>query len=250
MAVVGWRKLGILMTLATLSGVHSAPAQAPAPAPDCSNVVLSLAGCFAYVSAGSTAAKPEKDCCAGLKSVLKEGVETSGVYCLCDAFKNGEKEYDVKLNMSKAVGLPLACNVTFSLKDSCHIELATAPVPAHSPTAISPSPSVPGTPGTLVPGTPSSGTGAGEAPSAQAPGSSGSSSSSSSSLLTTPVALLVLTAIFVHERRLVAEFQAAEGRKMRGNLWEFDWAVVAEIGAGNGDIGCRRWWGARQLPES
>ncbi|KAM7474389.1 hypothetical protein LguiB_021632 [Lonicera macranthoides] len=54
------------------SGAHHA---APAPAVDCSSVILNLADCLSFVTAGSTVKKPERSFCSELKIVLKTNAE-------------------------------------------------------------------------------------------------------------------------------------------------------------------------------
>ncbi|KAM7485743.1 hypothetical protein LguiA_001755 [Lonicera macranthoides] len=48
---------------------------APAPAVDCSSVILNLADCLSFVTAGSTVKKPKWSFCSGLKTVLKTDAE-------------------------------------------------------------------------------------------------------------------------------------------------------------------------------
>uniref|UniRef100_A0A3B6ISS3 Bifunctional inhibitor/plant lipid transfer protein/seed storage helical domain-containing protein n=1 Tax=Triticum aestivum TaxID=4565 RepID=A0A3B6ISS3_WHEAT len=96
----------LLAALATVvAHVDSATVAAPAPAVDCSDALISLAGCLSYVQEGSTVATPEKSCCSGLKDVVKKEVA-----CLCQAFQGGQ-DYGVTLNMTKALQLPGACKV-------------------------------------------------------------------------------------------------------------------------------------------
>ncbi|PWA78984.1 hypothetical protein CTI12_AA209090 [Artemisia annua] len=103
---------------------------APAPAADCSTVILSMADCLSYVTAGSTVKKPEGTCCSGLKTVLKTDAE-----CLCEAFKNSA-QLGVSLNVTKAMGLPQACKINAPSATNCGMSLGTGMAPAQSPMAM------------------------------------------------------------------------------------------------------------------
>ncbi|KAL0384493.1 UNVERIFIED_CONTAM: Non-specific lipid-transfer protein-like protein [Sesamum radiatum] len=151
--------------------VSAAGHSAPAPAVDCSSLILNMADCLSYVTAGSTSKKPEGTCCSGLKTVVKTDAD-----CLCEAFKNSA-QLGVTLNVSKALGLPAACHVSAPSISNCGLSTGIGAAPALSPLALSPS-SI---------GAPTTGIGANEAAPAPAPGSSGSST------LTTSIESLVLT---------------------------------------------------------
>lgn len=88
-------------------------AAAPAPAVDCSSLVLNMADCLSYVTVGGTAKKPANACCSGLKTVLKTDAD-----CLCEAFKNSA-QFGVTLNVSKALTLPDACHVSGPSVSNC-----------------------------------------------------------------------------------------------------------------------------------
>ncbi|KAK6916076.1 Bifunctional inhibitor/plant lipid transfer protein/seed storage helical domain [Dillenia turbinata] len=112
----------------------SSPVQSPAPSADCSSLILSLSDCLSYVSNGSTATKPEKTCCAGLKSVLKANPE-----CLCEGFKSSA-QLGVVLNVTKALTLPSACHVSSPPLSDCRLSLTPTGSPAESPSiAVTPS---------------------------------------------------------------------------------------------------------------
>lgn len=114
MAVLGSRLLHLFCMLFALSAaVASAAHSAPAPAVDCSSLVLNMADCLSFVTAGSTAAKPEGTCCSGLKTVLK-----TGATCLCEAFRNSA-QLGVTLNVTKALSLPTACHVSAPSVSNC-----------------------------------------------------------------------------------------------------------------------------------
>uniref|UniRef100_A0A6P4AG19 non-specific lipid-transfer protein-like protein At2g13820 isoform X1 n=1 Tax=Ziziphus jujuba TaxID=326968 RepID=A0A6P4AG19_ZIZJJ len=102
-------KLSLLLcaVVAIFSAVDYAECgSAPAPAVDCSSLILSMADCLSFVSNGSTVTKPEGTCCAGLKTVLK-----ADAACLCEAFKSSA-QLGVVLNVTKASTLPAACKVS------------------------------------------------------------------------------------------------------------------------------------------
>ncbi|MED6123797.1 Non-specific lipid transfer protein GPI-anchored 31 [Stylosanthes scabra] len=109
---------------------------APAPAVDCSSLVLTMADCLSFVTNGSTTTKPEGNCCSGLKSVLKTAPQ-----CLCEAFKSSA-QFGVVLNVTKAVSLPAACKVSAPSASNCGLSEAPASAPGlspQSPAAVSPS---------------------------------------------------------------------------------------------------------------
>ncbi|CAL9123113.1 unnamed protein product, partial [Musa acuminata var. zebrina] len=96
--------------------------RAPAPSMDCSSALLSLADCLTFVEIGSTEAKPQAQCCSALKKVVKEAAAA----CLCDAFKEGAT-FGVKLNMTRAMGLPSSCGVSTSHFSKCKSAVAASP---------------------------------------------------------------------------------------------------------------------------
>ncbi|KAK6156898.1 hypothetical protein DH2020_011146 [Rehmannia glutinosa] len=176
-----------LFSAAAISAAHSAPA----PAVDCSSLVLNMADCLSYVTAGGTAKKPEGMCCSGLKTVLKTNAE-----CLCEAFQNSA-QLGVTLNMTKALGLPAACHVSAPSVSNCALSTSPGAAPglafiialvekgcrprsALSPMALSPS---------SVAGAPTAGIGANEAAPTPTPGNSASFA------LTAPIELLVFTTV-------------------------------------------------------
>ncbi|KAL4556013.1 hypothetical protein LXL04_038648 [Taraxacum kok-saghyz] len=109
---------------------------APAPAADCSTVILNMADCLSYVTAGSTVKKPEGTCCPGLKSVLKTNAQ-----CLCEAFKNSA-QLGVSLNVTKALALPAACNIKAPSVSNCGMSLGTATAPVQAPMAVGEAPTM------------------------------------------------------------------------------------------------------------
>ncbi|KAG8368694.1 hypothetical protein BUALT_Bualt15G0072300 [Buddleja alternifolia] len=157
----------ICVFIAVFVAVVSAAPAAPA---DCSSVILNMADCLSYVTLTGTAQKPEGRCCAGLKTVI-----TTKPDCLCESFKNSAK-LGVTLNMSKALGLPAACQVIVPNASNCGVSVGTGAAPAVP--AVSPTPAT-GAPTTTT-------TEATNAPAAHAPtpASSGSSALATSVVLT------------------------------------------------------------------
>ncbi|CAI9765355.1 unnamed protein product [Fraxinus pennsylvanica] len=165
----------VLFFIALFTTVQSTSHSAPAPAVDCSSLVLNLADCLSFVTSGSTTKKPEGSCCSGLKTVLKADAE-----CLCEAFKNSA-QLGVTLNVTKALTLPAACHVSAPSVSNCGLTVAGA-APALSPMALSP---------TAVPGAPTTSIAPNELAPAPAPGLA--LGSSGSSALAISVGFLVLS---------------------------------------------------------
>ncbi|KAL3538621.1 hypothetical protein ACH5RR_001987 [Cinchona calisaya] len=133
---------------------------APAPAVDCSSLVLNMADCLSFVTSGSTVKKPEGTCCSGLKTVLKTDAQ-----CLCEAFKNSA-QLGVTLNVTKAFTLPSACHVSAVSVSNCGLSIGSGAAPALSPISGSPS---------TTAAAPTTFSGSNEIAPVPAPGSSGSS---------------------------------------------------------------------------
>ncbi|KAG8097187.1 hypothetical protein GUJ93_ZPchr0013g36692 [Zizania palustris] len=115
---VAWSSSLLLLSALAVVRVDAAAggnsAEAPAPAADCTDALLSLAGCLSYVQEGSTVARPDAPCCSGLKEVVKKEVA-----CLCQAFQ-GSQDFGVTLNVTKALQLPAACKVKTPPFSKCH----------------------------------------------------------------------------------------------------------------------------------
>ncbi|KAA0031495.1 hypothetical protein IC582_000271 [Cucumis melo] len=107
----------------------SAANDAPAPAVDCSSLILNMADCLSFVSNDSTTTKPQGTCCSGLKTVLKADAD-----CLCEAFKNSA-QLGVVLNVTKALSLPAACKVSAPAASNCKLSISPASSPAVTPSA-------------------------------------------------------------------------------------------------------------------
>ncbi|XP_057464384.1 non-specific lipid transfer protein GPI-anchored 31-like [Actinidia eriantha] len=129
----------LLLSVLAISVV--ANAGSPAPAVDCSTVVVSMADCLTYVTGASSVTKPEGNCCLGLKTVLK-----SNPQCLCETFKNSA-QFGITLNVTKALSLPVACHVSAPSVSNCGLSLVAGAAPATSPvSAVSPIPGGPTSP--------------------------------------------------------------------------------------------------------
>ncbi|GFY89154.1 bifunctional inhibitor/lipid-transfer protein/seed storage 2S albumin superfamily protein [Actinidia rufa] len=126
----------LLLSVLAISVVSNAGS--PAPAVDCSTVVVSMADCLTYVTGASSVTKPEGNCCSGLKTVLK-----SNPQCLCETFKNSA-QFGITLNVTKALSLPAACHVSAPSVSNCGLSLVAGAVPAATPaSAVSPIPGGP-----------------------------------------------------------------------------------------------------------
>ncbi|XP_050376884.1 non-specific lipid transfer protein GPI-anchored 31-like [Argentina anserina] len=112
-----------LLLLAICGGHCASPPAAPAPAVDCSSLILNMADCLSFVSNDSKTQKPEGTCCTGLKTVLK-----ADAACLCEAFKSSA-QMGITLNMTKAMSLPAACKVSAPSAANCGLSVAPAGAP-------------------------------------------------------------------------------------------------------------------------
>ncbi|RLN38811.1 non-specific lipid-transfer protein-like protein [Panicum miliaceum] len=167
----------LLAATARVDGATGTAAPAPAPSADCTNALLSLAGCLSYVQEGSTVATPDPTCCSGLRDVVR-----GEVACLCQVFQGGQN-LGISLNMTKALQLPAACKVKTPPVSKCHVSVpgvpTASPVPAPSAGApfFSQSPSSPAPSGSPA----AEGTGIASSTPAPSPARSGAASLSSSS---------------------------------------------------------------------
>ncbi|KAG2301067.1 hypothetical protein Bca4012_059188 [Brassica carinata] len=119
--------LFILLSIPSVLGASHHHTAAPAPAADCSTLILNMADCLSFVSAGGTEAKPASSCCNGLKTVLKTDAE-----CLCEAFKSSAS-LGVTLNMTKAATLPAACKLHAPSMAACGLSVAPTMAPGLAP---------------------------------------------------------------------------------------------------------------------
>ncbi|CAK9309208.1 unnamed protein product [Citrullus colocynthis] len=120
--------LALAIVAVHFSAVYAAH-DAPAPAVDCSSLILNMADCLSFVSNDSTTTKPQGSCCTGLKTVLKADAD-----CLCEAFKNSA-QLGVVLNVTKALSLPAACKVSAPAASNCKLSISPAGSPAVTPSA-------------------------------------------------------------------------------------------------------------------
>ncbi|CAL4921240.1 unnamed protein product [Urochloa decumbens] len=114
MAMLALAALLLATTAVRVDGATAAAAPAPAPSADCTDALLSLAGCLSYVQEGSTVTTPDPSCCSGLKDVVRNEVA-----CLCQVFQGGQN-LGISLNMTKALQLPAACKVKTPPVSRCH----------------------------------------------------------------------------------------------------------------------------------
>ncbi|KVI10947.1 non-specific lipid-transfer protein-like protein At5g64080 [Cynara cardunculus var. scolymus] len=124
----------VVMNVCLVESAHHTGA--PAPAADCSTVILNMADCLSYVTAGSTVKKPEGTCCSGLKTVLKTDAE-----CLCEAFKNSA-QLGISLNVTKALDLPSACHINAPSATKCGMSIGSGASPVQSPMAVGQAPNM------------------------------------------------------------------------------------------------------------
>ncbi|CAM8944963.1 unnamed protein product [Rhodiola kirilowii] len=112
---------------------HLAPAPSPTAA-DCSELIMNMADCLTYVSSGSGVTKPEGNCCAGLKTVLRTRAE-----CLCEGLKSSS-QMGIVLNVTKAATLPAACSLSAPSVSNCRLNAVTGPAaaPVGAPTGLLP----------------------------------------------------------------------------------------------------------------
>ncbi|KAJ0238271.1 Non-specific lipid transfer protein GPI-anchored 31 [Hirschfeldia incana] len=115
----------LLLSIPFVLGASRHHTPAPAPAVDCSMLILNMADCLSFVSAGGTETKPASSCCSGLKTVLKTDAE-----CLCEAFKSSAS-LGVTLNMTKATTLPTACKLHAPSIAACGLSAAPTMAPGN-----------------------------------------------------------------------------------------------------------------------
>ncbi|CAN6285364.1 unnamed protein product [Urochloa humidicola] len=164
----------LLLATAAVRVDGATAAAAPAPAADCTDALMSLAGCLGYVQEGSTVSTPDPSCCSGLKDVVRNEVA-----CLCQVLQGGQN-LGISFNMTKALQLPAACKVKTPPVSKCHASVAgvptASPVPAPSTGApfFEPSPSSPTPSGSPSPA--AAGTGSDSNTPAPSPARSGAAS--------------------------------------------------------------------------
>ncbi|WVZ62299.1 hypothetical protein U9M48_012063 [Paspalum notatum var. saurae] len=101
----------MLVVLASSAWVPTTTGDFAADRAECSDKLVGLATCLTYVQ--DEAAAPTPDCCAGLKTVLQ-----SSRKCLCVLVKDkDDPNLGLKLNVTKALGLPAVCNAPANISD-------------------------------------------------------------------------------------------------------------------------------------
>ncbi|CAL4913035.1 unnamed protein product [Urochloa decumbens] len=127
MAMLALAALLLATAAVRVDGATAAAAPAPAPSADCTDALLSLAGCLSYVQEGSTVTTPDPSCCSGLKDVVRNEVA-----CLCQVFQGGQN-LGISLNMTKALQLPAACKVKTPPVSKCHASVPGVPTGSPAP---------------------------------------------------------------------------------------------------------------------
>ncbi|PUZ42430.1 hypothetical protein GQ55_9G581200 [Panicum hallii var. hallii] len=162
---------------ARVDGATGTAAPAPAPSADCTDALLSLAGCLSYVQEGSTVATPDPTCCSGLRDVVR-----GEVACLCQLFQGGQN-LGISLNMTKALQLPAVCKVKTPPVSKCHVSVPGVPTASPVPAPSAGAPFFSQSPSSSAPsGSPAAeGTGIASSTPAPSPARSGAASLSAAS---------------------------------------------------------------------
>ncbi|KAK6164033.1 hypothetical protein DH2020_000897 [Rehmannia glutinosa] len=79
---------------------------APSPSLDCFTYLIKLSDCLTFVESGSNLTKPDPGCCPELANL----VDTQPI-CLCQLLGN-PGQVGISVDVSRALKLPSACNVT------------------------------------------------------------------------------------------------------------------------------------------
>uniref|UniRef100_A0ACD6AA68 Uncharacterized protein n=1 Tax=Avena sativa TaxID=4498 RepID=A0ACD6AA68_AVESA len=120
MAAIGAKSLVLAATVAALL-VASASAQS-----GCTTALIGLYPCMNYISGNDTA--PTKSCCSQLGSVVQ-----SQPQCLCSAL-GGDSVGGMTINKTRALELPMACNVQTPPASKCNgAGAGSAPVAGDTP---------------------------------------------------------------------------------------------------------------------
>ncbi|XP_051135635.1 non-specific lipid transfer protein GPI-anchored 31-like [Andrographis paniculata] len=109
----------------------SATPSAPPISGDCNGLIVNLAECLPYVMIGGTATKPEAKCCSNLKTVIDTNAK-----CLCEGFRNSA-QLGVKINVTKALSLPAACDLKSPPIGDCGLSNAPGGSPGLPPSPTS-----------------------------------------------------------------------------------------------------------------
>ncbi|XP_044954266.1 non-specific lipid transfer protein GPI-anchored 14-like [Hordeum vulgare subsp. vulgare] len=101
----------LLVTAMVAAAVAAAGADVAADRAECSDKLVALATCLTFVQGQGQA--PTPDCCGGLKTVLQTSPK-----CLCVLVKDRDDPgLDLKLNVTRALGLPAACSAPANISD-------------------------------------------------------------------------------------------------------------------------------------
>ncbi|TYJ35545.1 hypothetical protein E1A91_A05G244000v1 [Gossypium mustelinum] len=125
----------ILMFCITVTKAEMSPSFSPSVS--CSAIIYYMIDCVLFLSGDSTKDKPTTACCSGFKIMLETNVK-----CFCEALKSSA-ELCADVNLTKAVMLPSACEVSASPMNNCNLfssppSVALAnPSPSESPVANS-----------------------------------------------------------------------------------------------------------------
>ncbi|KAG4200695.1 hypothetical protein ERO13_A05G229300v2 [Gossypium hirsutum] len=105
------------------------------PSVSCSAIIYDMIDCVLFLSGDSTKDKPTTACCSGFKIMLETNVK-----CFCEALKSSA-ELCADVNLTKAVMLPSACEVSASPMNNFSsppsVALVANPSPSESPVANS-----------------------------------------------------------------------------------------------------------------
>ncbi|TYI28486.1 hypothetical protein ES332_A05G247900v1 [Gossypium tomentosum] len=123
----------ILMFCITVTKAEMSPSFSPSVS--CSAIIYDMIDCVLFLSGDSTKDKPTTACCSGFKIMLETNVK-----CFCEALKSSA-ELCADVNLTKAVMLPSACEVSASPMNNFSsppsVALVANPSPSESPVANS-----------------------------------------------------------------------------------------------------------------
>nr|KJB59123.1 hypothetical protein B456_009G239800 [Gossypium raimondii] len=128
----------ILMFCITVTKAEMSPSLSPSVS--CSTIIYDMIDCVLFLSGDSTEDEPTAACCSGFKIVLETNVK-----CFCEALKSSA-ELGADVNLTKAVMLPSACEVSASPMNKCNLVSSGTPTPSAlaTPTEeVTPTPSSP-----------------------------------------------------------------------------------------------------------
>ncbi|KAL7618181.1 hypothetical protein Lser_V15G02756 [Lactuca serriola] len=97
----------LAITMAALYGV------AVAQSSGCDNELEGMSPCLNYISGDATT--PSSGCCSQLAIVVQTQPQ-----CLCQVLNGGGSSFGIKINETKALDLPKACNVQTPSTSKCN----------------------------------------------------------------------------------------------------------------------------------